>query len=324
MKCQQCCASKSPLARRLQLKKQKEAEEAEAKARPKQIVVTPQSLLYNYDDVSAMAEYILRTCRIRPKFGVVCSTVLSSMVNMIENPVDIPFRDIPQFPVSPVDGHDNKLVVGTLMGATVIAMQGRIHAYEGFELASCTVPVHVMKLCGVKYVFFTSAAGAVNPGYAVGDIMLIKDHINLFGMMGSSPLIGRHDSRFGGPCVSMVNAYDNYLLERGMEIGKSLGYQECLRTGVFACLGSPSYETEAEQKILSLLGVDAVGMSLVHEVIVAHHCGLRVFSFVLITVSGFGEDEDPAVVNPESFLRQQQYACNELIARLIYDIQNDL
>ncbi|TMW40875.1 hypothetical protein DOY81_014045, partial [Sarcophaga bullata] len=164
-----------------------------------------------------------------------------------------------------------------------MAMQGRFHYYEGYPLAKCSMPVRVMKLVGVRFLMATNAAGGLNPKYKVGDIMIVRDHINMMGFAGNSPLQGPNDPRFGPRFPPMANAYDAHLIETARKIAKDMGIDSEVHEGVYTCLGGPNYETVAELKMLHIMGVDAVGMSTVHEVITARHCDLTVFAFSLIT-----------------------------------------
>lgn len=313
-----CCAVKTALQIR-HLKQLLEKQIQEEIANPRKIVSTPQSLLHTYEDVELVANFIIRKTSMKPKFGIVCGSNLDMLVNTIENPQIIDYADIPKFPLCTTRGRKGKLYVGTIMGATVIAMQGRFHYYEGNQLSSCSMPVRVMKLCGVQYLFTSCSSAGTNLEYEVGDILLIKDHINMIGLFGTSPLNGPNDMRFGNRHTAMVNAYDRKLIQKGLEIGQELGYENHMHTGVYACIGGPVYETAIEQKILQKLGVDVVGMSVVHEVIVARHCGMKVFAFTLITV--------PCVENAklaDKSLEHGQQVCNELLSRMIYYIENDL
>ncbi|XP_001361074.2 purine nucleoside phosphorylase 1 [Drosophila pseudoobscura] len=328
-----CCSGKSPIARRLQAIRQQRMEEEEALRRPKPVICTPESELYAYGEIEAMAEHIMKVCQMRPRIGLICGHFLRQLVDIIEEPVLIPFEDIPQFPVcSTLEGARNHLVVGTVMGATVMAMQDRFHTYEGYQLASSVLPVRVMKLCGVQHILLTCAAAAVNPQYAVGDIMLIKDHINMLGMFDRTPLTGAHDPRFGVRKLAMTRAYDRHLIEKSLQIGGELGFDDCLQVGVFGCLCGPTCKTNAEGEMLRVMGVDAVGMSLVHEVIVSHHCGLKIFSLGIITLAASKDDEQHEVAEAQETQETQEMempmqrlqACTDLISRLIYCIHNNL
>lgn len=162
-------------------------------------------------------------------------------------------------------------------------MQGRFHYYEGYPLWKCAMPVRVMKLIGVEYLIATNAAGGLNPSYKIGDIMMVKDHINLMGFAGNNPLQGPNEERFGPRFPPMNQAYQRELRVDGKEIAKQLGIGDIVHEGVYTCLGGPNFETVAELRMLKMLGVDAVGMSTVHEVITARHCNMTVFAFSLIT-----------------------------------------
>ncbi|KAH8297006.1 hypothetical protein KR044_003311, partial [Drosophila immigrans] len=261
-----CCAMKTALQLR-DLKKMLVKQMQEELENPPKKIVTPQSLLFTYEDAEVMANFIIKKTNVKPKFGLVCGSNLSMLVNLIESPVVIDYADIPMFPKCTTLGHNGKLYVGTVRGATVIVMQGRFHYYEGHELAGCSMHMRVMKLCGVEYVFLSCSSSSVNVHHKVGDVLLIKDHVNMFGLFGNSPLRGPNDERFGERHVDMVGAYDPILLKKAQEIGHELGYEQHTHTGVYACFGGPGYETAAEQLLLRTIGVDAVGMSQVHEVI---------------------------------------------------------
>lgn len=198
--------------------------------------------------------------------------------NVTEQEV-FPYEEIPDFPVSTVEGHVGQMVFGKLNGVTVMCMQGRFHYYEGYPLAKCCMPVRVMKLVGCTHLIATNAAGGLNKSYEVGDIMILKDHINFMGFAGNNPLQGPNDPRFGLRFPPMNQAYDAKLIALAKQVGKELGMEKNLHEGVYTCLGGPNYETVAELRMLKILGVDAVGMSTVHEVVTARHCDLTVFAF---------------------------------------------
>lgn len=204
------------------------------------------------------------------------------MAEALENTVIFPYEEIPNFPVSTVEGHVGQLVFGKLNGIEVVCMQGRFHYYEGYPLWKCAMPVRVMHLVGVTHLLATNAAGGLNPKYKVGDIMLVKDHINLMGFAGNNPLQGPNDERFGPRFPPMNQAYDKTLLAKVKKLWKDEG-DEHVHEGVYTCLGGPNFETVAELRMLKMLGVDAVGMSTVHEVITGRHCNMTVLAFSLIT-----------------------------------------
>ncbi|KRF77583.1 uncharacterized protein Dvir_GJ16051, isoform D [Drosophila virilis] len=290
------------------------------------IVPTPQSLLYPYEVIQEIADFIVKGSGIRPKIGIICGSGLGSLADIIQDAKVFEYEKIPNFPVSTVEGHAGRLVVGTLEGANVMAMQGRFHFYEGYPLAKCSMPVRVMKLCGVEYLFATNAAGGINPKYAVGDIMLMHDHVNMLGFAGNSPLQGPNDPRFGPRFPALVNSYNRDLINKAIEISKIMGIESNIHVGVYSCLGGPTYETIAELKALRMMGVDAVGMSTVHEVITARHCDMKVFAFSLITNKcsiEYSDKKDDEANHEEvmAVAKNRQKACCELVSRLIAEIQ---
>ncbi|XP_069510859.1 purine nucleoside phosphorylase-like isoform X2 [Ambystoma mexicanum] len=219
-----------------------------------------------------------------------------------------------------VAGHAGRLVFGTLRGKSCVCMQGRYHFYEGHSSSTVVFPIRVFSLLGVESLIVTNAAGGLNEKYNVGDLMLIKDHINLPGLAGEHPLRGTNDERFGVrfPCVS--DAYDKDLHDLALECAQELGYKDFIREGVYCMVGGPSYETIAECCLLRALGADAVGMSTVAEVIAARHCGLRVFGISLITNKVVTSYESQEKVNHEevlqtSLLRAQ--ALQDVVSQLV-------
>ncbi|XP_016934693.1 purine nucleoside phosphorylase isoform X4 [Drosophila suzukii] len=280
---------------------------------------------YPYEVIEEIADFITKGSGMRPKIGIICGSGLGSLADIIQDPKIFEYEKIPNFPVSTVEGHAGRLVVGTLEGATVMAMQGRFHFYEGYPLAKCSMPVRVMKLCGVEYLFATNAAGGINPRFAVGDIMLMHDHVNMLGFAGNSPLQGPNDPRFGPRFPALVNSYNKDLINKAIEIGKAMGIESNIHVGVYSCLGGPNYETIAELKALRMMGVDAVGMSTVHEVITARHCDMKVFAFSLITnkcATEYSDKKDEEANHEEvmAVAKNRQKACCELVSRLIREI----
>lgn len=209
--------------------------------------------------------------------------ISGSLADALEDRIQFSYNEIPHFPVSTVPGHAGKLVFGYLSKIPVVCMQGRFHYYEGYPLWKCAMPVRVMKLIGVTHLIATNAAGGLNSNYRVGDIMLVKDHINLMGFAGNNPLQGPNEERFGPRFPPMNKAYDRELIQQGKRVAKKLGIQSQVHEGVYTCLGGPNFETVAELRMLKMLGVDAVGMSTAHEVITAIHSNMTVVAFSLIT-----------------------------------------
>ena len=229
-------------------------------------------------NINAAANYILQLVgEDRPLVGIVLGSGLGKLADSIEDPVIIPYRDIPGFPESTATGHKGNFIYGRLGGRTVVAMQGRFHGYEGYPMTLVTLPIRVMKVLGVEYLFVSNAAGACNPDYEVGDLMVIKDHISLH----PNPLIGPNFNEMGPRFPDMTCAYDKELIARAEEIAAGLGMS--LRKGVYLSSTGPTYETPAEVRFYRLAGADALGMSTTPEVIVARHCGIRVFGMSVIT-----------------------------------------
>ena len=214
---------------------------------------------------------------LRPKVGIVLGSGLGKLAESISNPITIPYRTIPGFPVSTAIGHKGNFIVGELGGKTVIAMQGRIHYYEGYPMELVTLPIRVMKVIGIEYLFVSNAAGGVNFDYHVGDLMIIKDHINQL----PNPLIGPNLDDFGPRFPDMTRPYDLKLIAKAEEIGARLGIS--LHKGVYYGGTGPTYETPSEYKYIRTIGGDATGMSTIPEVIVARHSDIPVFGMSVIT-----------------------------------------
>lgn len=238
---------------------------------------------YTFETLTETSDYLKNLVPIEPKVGIICGSGLGTLADALDDKISVPYEDIPNFPKSTVKGHAGALVFGYLSGVPVVCMKGRFHYYEGYPLWKCAMPVRVMKLLGVTHLIATNAAGGLNSNYRVGDIMLVKDHINLMGFAGNNPLQGPNDERFGPRFPPMNKAYDKKLMEQAKEFAKELGLAKNIHEGVYTCLGGPNFETVAELRMLKMLGADTVGMSTVHEVITARHCDLTVLAFSLIT-----------------------------------------
>jgi purine-nucleoside phosphorylase len=234
--------------------------------------------LTHYDEAAA---YIRSRTRHTPTIGLVLGSGLGPLAEQIEAADKIPYGDIPHFPVSTVHGHAGRLVIGQLAGATVCAMQGRFHFYEGYSLQQVTLPVRVMKRLGINTLILTNAAGGVNPNFAVGDIMVMNDHINFVGMTGNNPLMGPNLEAFGTRFPPLNRAYTRRLRQLTDAVAAEHGMS--LQQGVYTWLSGPNFETPAEIRMLRTLGTDAVGMSTVPEAIVAHHAGMEVLALSTIT-----------------------------------------
>ena len=212
-----------------------------------------------------------------PKIGIVLGSGLGKLADEIKNPIVIPYRDVPEFPVSTAIGHKGNFIYGDLGGKKIIAMLGRLHFYEGYPMELVTLGVRVMKLLGIEYLFVSNAAGGTNLDYHVGDLVIIKDHINMM----PNPLIGPNLSEFGPRFPDMTCAYDLELQELAEKLGLQMGIN--LKKGVYFGSTGPTYETPAEIRFFREVGADLVGMSTIPEVIVARHCGIRVFGMSVVT-----------------------------------------
>ena len=231
--------------------------------------------------IKETVEYLKSNTKIRPEVGIILGTGLGGLVNEIEIEDSISYTDIPHFPVSTVEGHKGRLIFGTIGGVQVMAMQGRFHYYEGYSMEMVTYPVRVMKLFGVESLFVSNASGGMNPAFEIGDIMVINDHINMF---GANPLIGKNHDELGPRFPDMSETYDKDLIKKAFEIGERLDIK--LQQGVYLGTTGPTLETPAEYKMFHILGGDTVGMSTVPEIIVAHHMDMRCFGISIITDLG--------------------------------------
>jgi purine-nucleoside phosphorylase len=232
----------------------------------------------NSTQIKEVQTFIEGKTQIRPEIGLILGSGLGILADEIENPTVIPYSEIPHFPVSTVEGHKGQLVIGTINGKNVVAMQGRFHFYEGYSMEVVTFPVRVMKAMGVKSIIVTNAAGGVNETFLPGDLMLITDHINL---TGQNPLIGPNDTAFGVRFPDMSTAYTAALREVARKVAGS--HNIALQEGVYAGMTGPSYESPAEIRMIRILGGDAVGMSTIPEVIAARHAGIDILGISCIS-----------------------------------------
>lgn len=224
--------------------------------------------------IDAAADYIRGQISATPKVGLTLGSGLGNLAEMVQNPVSIPYQDIPGWPVSTISGHAGRLVIGSLFGVNTMVMQGRVHYYEGYPMDLVTMPVRVMQRLGIGTLFLTNAAGGINPDYLPGDVMLLVDHINIIGMAGLNPLRGPNLAEFGERFPDMSQPYDRELITIARKVAKENNI--LLREGVYVCLSGPSFESPADLRFLQRIGADAVGMSTVPENIVARHGKMRV------------------------------------------------
>lgn len=282
---------------------------------------------YTYESVKVIADFIMKRTHIRPKIGIICGSGLGSIPEELTDTTEIKYEDIPNFPKSTVHGHAGKLVFGLMSGVQVMCMQGRIHYYEGYHLSTCTMPVRMMKLCGVSHIIISNAAGGLNPEFSCGDIMLMKDHVNFLGFGGANPLIGPNDERWGPRFVPMNRAYSLEIRKQAKLAAKEVGIESIIREGVYAIVGGPNYETVAECRLLHQLGIDAVGMSTVAETITAHQAGMVVFGFSLITNKGimdYDTPEEPSHAEVLELAQKREIQIRKWLARLIAMIAPNL
>ena len=255
---------------------------------------------YTKADYERAVSVIRQATTRQPRLGLVLGSGLGGLADEIEDAVRVPYGDIPGWPVSTVHGHSGQLVLGTLEGQPVIAQQGRAHFYEGYTLDQVTFPIRVMRKLGVEILVLTNAAGGLNRDFSAGDVMLINDHINFVGMSGANPLMGPNDDSIGPRFLGMVHTYDHNLRVLAQQVAKQNNIT--LREGVYCCLSGPTFETPAEVRMLRGLGADAVGMSTVHEVLVARHAGMRVMAFSGITNVAIDTIDAAAETNHEEVL----------------------
>lgn len=232
------------------------------------------------EQIQETASYIRARMHTAPETAVILGSGLGNLVNELTDTYEIAYKDIPHFPVSTVEGHSGRLIFGKLGRKDIMAMQGRFHYYEGYSMKEVTFPVRVMRELGIQTLFVSNAAGGTNPTFEIGDLMIITDHINFF---PEHPLRGKNIS-YGPRFPDMSEAYDRTLIARAKEIASQKGIT--LREGIYIGTQGPTYETTAEYRMFARWGADAVGMSTVPEVIVANHCGIRVFGMSVITDLG--------------------------------------
>lgn len=257
--------------------------------------------------IDETTEYI-RQCmgsRPVPEIGIILGSGLGLLADRIQDQLVMPYGGIPNFKRSTAEGHKGNLILGTLGGKPVVAMQGRFHFYEGYTMQEVTFPVRVMSRLGVKILFVSNAAGAVNPEYRVGDLMVISDHINLL----PNPLIGPNMEEFGPRFPDMTTVYSKRIRQLAVEEAEKMG--ERLRMGVYVAGTGPTYETPAEYKFYKAIGGDAAGMSTIPEVIVARHCGMEIFGMSVITNQS-NDLSDTCLNSGEDVVKQANLAAEKM------------
>lgn len=234
--------------------------------------------MYPLTNYQESVDFIRERCADVCETGIILGTGLGDLVHKVETECSFDYSEIPHFPVSTVETHKGKLVIGRLEGKRVVVMQGRFHYYEGYSMEQVTYPVRVMKLLGVKTLLVSNIAGGINPAYELGDLMVIEDHINL---LPENPLRGRNNDNWGPRWPDMFEPYDRKMIDRAIAFGKEKGYR--IHEGVYASVPGPNLETRAEYRFLDRIGADAVGMSTVPEILVAVHMGIRCFAVSIIS-----------------------------------------
>lgn len=239
-------------------------------------------------EINESTSYLNNKISNTPDVGIILGSGLGGLADLIEDPIIIPYENIPNFPVSTVKGHAGRLIIGKLSGKKIIAMQGRFHFYEGYPLTQVTFPIRVLADLGISRLIVTNAAGGVNKSFVPGDLMIIKDHINF---TGSNPLIGPNLDLKGPRFLDMTEAYNKELIELARDVGKKCNIS--LKEGTYMWFTGPSYETPSEVNLASILGADAVGMSTVPEVIIANHESIDILGISCITNMAAGILDQP-------------------------------
>jgi purine-nucleoside phosphorylase len=265
---------------------------------------------FNLQQIDEVADLVHGRMTTAPEVGIILGSGLGPLAEAVENPLIIPYGEIPGWPVSTVEGHSGQLVIGRLEDKHVLVMQGRVHYYEGYSMAQVGLPVRVMQRLGISTLIITNAAGAVNPDFIPGELMLITDHVNLPGMAGLNPLLGPNLDEIGPRFPDMSQVYDRQLCELARRVAREAGFG--LREGVYIFLSGPSFETPADLRFLRTIGVDAVGMSTVPEATVARHGGMRVLGVSGISNKANLDGDTPT--NHEEVLEAGQQIVPKLTA----------
>jgi purine-nucleoside phosphorylase len=252
-------------------------------------------------DLKETVKFLQKEYKKKPAVGIVLGSGLGNFATQIKVEKEVPYKDIPHFPVSTVQGHSGKLIFGKLGDKTVVAMGGRFHYYEGYTPQEVVFPIRVMRMLGIETLLLSNAAGSVNPTFKVGDIMIIKDHISFF---TPNPLIGKNVDELGPRFPDMSEPYKKELIQKAKAIAAKNGFD--IKEGVYVAVTGPTFETRAEYKLIHVAGGDVVGMSTVQENIVACHMGLPVFAVSIVTDIGIREDDN--IITHEEVLQAAKEA----------------
>lgn len=270
-----------------------------------------------HEQVQEAAEKVRQLSSKRPTIGLILGSGLGGLADDISDAEVIPVGEIPHWPASTAPGHSGQIVMGDFEGKRVIALKGRVHFYEGYSIQQVTLPVRVMRALGMETLIVTNAAGGMNPSYTPGDLMLIKNHINMPGMAGNNPLRGPNDDVTGPRFPDMTVPYDPELRRLAHQVAEQEGYQ--VHEGVYAFVAGPSFETPAEIRFLQMVGGDAVGMSTVPSVVVARHAGIRVLGISTITNMALPDPEPGTHHKHEEVLETGKLAIPRL-ASLVHGV----
>nr|5CXQ_A Chain A, Purine nucleoside phosphorylase [Schistosoma mansoni] len=288
--------------------------------------MTTPPVVANYENASMAADYIKRVSNVLPDIGIICGSGLGKLIEEIEERKVIPYINIPNFPKTTVAGHVGNLVLGSVGGRKIVAMQGRLHMYEGYSNQEIALPIRVMKLLGVRVLLITNLAGGINRKLKSGDFVLIKGHINFPGLGLNNVLVGPNQDEFGPRFPDLSNAYDRLLQQLALKIAQENDFQDLVHEGVYAFNGGPTYESPDESNMLLKLGCDVVGMSTVPEVIIACHCGIKVLAVSLIANNSILDAENDVSINHEKVLAVAEKRADllqmwfkEIITRLPLD-----
>ena len=262
--------------------------------------------------IQNIAQFLNRKKNNTAQIAIILGSGLGELADKVDVELEIPYHDIPEFPVSTVQGHKGSLIYGKLNGIDIIMLNGRFHYYEGYNMKEVTLPIQVLKEIGIEKLILSNAAGGMNPNFKVGDIMILKDHLNLF---GTNPLIGPNEDSLGPRFLDMSEPYSKKMIKIAFETAHQL--QIHLQEGVYAGVSGPCYETPAEYKMFHILGADAVGMSTVPETIIARYRSMEVFAMSVITDLGVeGQVEN---ISHEEVLKAAQQAGPRM-AQLVYEM----
>lgn len=269
------------------------------------------------DKIKATAKYLSDQLKTQPEVGIILGSGLGGLGTKINTEKEFLYQDIPNFPVSTVEGHSGKLIIGKLGNKQVVAMQGRFHFYEGYDMSMVTFPVRVMKFLGIKYLIVSNAAGGMNPAFNIGDIMIIRDHINFF---PENPLHGKNFEELGPRFPDMSKVYNPKMRDMAKEIAKENNIE--VQEGVYIGSQGPTLETGAEYKMFRSWGADATGMSTVPEVIVAHHMGIHCFGMSIIT--NMDKPQDPEGETTHDEVQNVAGEVEPKMTRIIKELINRL